>query len=57
MTSKEIMQELSQVRNALYSMSVCREQTLIVGSCIHCLDKLLGELNKLDAKDAPSNTQ
>lgn len=57
MTSREIMQELSQVRNALYSMSVCREQTLVVGGCIHCLDKLLGELNKLGAQDSPPENQ
>lgn len=55
MTSKEIMQDLAKMRNALYNMVVCRDQTMIVGNCIMCLDKILTEMNKYGTNDEPQD--
>ena len=51
MTNLEIMQEISKVRNALWNMSVCREQTHIVSGCMFTLDHLLEELNKSETAE------
>lgn len=46
MTTRDVMKNVAAVRNALYGMAVCGEQTHIVSDCVRTLDALLNELNQ-----------